>query len=454
MSNFLKNDLMARRRASASYANFIKVLVETRAIKMLETRVHGRYDRWFNKRYPDTVIEDPDKAISHIGGDGVSVKFEYNGEIYTSYFADGDYVTDSDKFGPFEDFFTSFVSEMKEAGEYYIPHTTIPWWKAPVPKEDRSGKHYIPGTAIPWYKSKEDPGWFNIAKDENGKSFAVDCEGNATEVVEKAEWFVELEGKAVYSRTHNSGLYERLAGNDIDIHNRYVVIDGTTVILYDHYCDSIYRNVQNATALAWVDEKSGYDLIGKKIVFQTNDEGGKCFHIPPMSAEQRLEFYQQNGFHRAALDLSSAIEREKREKEAEEAKRRADVEKLQNFVRSKNCLLVEVVFRNGSPDGDGATIRAGENDGEIVGKYYPDDPTCQYLYGIQEKGWTGIARRGMLINVEKAKAEMKNGNLHLDVPETAMGEIIGKNGAHIKATEAALRQKGLTSLRKIILHHH
>lgn len=448
MSNFLNNDLMARRRASASYADFLKVLIETREVKMLETVQRG-YKHWLStKGLPDTIIKDPAEALKHIGGDGVSVKFEYNGEIYTSYFADGDYVTDSDKFGPFEDFFTSFVSEMKEAGEYYIPHTTIPWWKAPVPEEAQPGKYYIPGTAIPWYKSKEDPGWFNIAKDENGKSFAVDCEGNATEVVEKAEWFVELEGKAIYSR-HNRGLYERLVGNEIDIHNRYVVIDGTTVIL-----DSIYRNVQNASALAWIDEKSGYDLIGKKIVFQTNDEG-KCFHIPPMSSDEcRLEFYQQNGFHRAALDLSSAIEREKREKEAEEAKRRADVEKLQNFVRSKNCLLVEVVFRSGSPDGDGAIIRAGENDGEIVGKYYSDDPTCQYLYGIKEKGWTGIARRGMLINVEKAKAEMKNGLLHLDVPKAAMGEIIGKKGAHIKATEEALRQKGLRKLKNVILQPH
>lgn len=445
-------DKKARRKASASYANFLKVLIKTGEVKMLETVQRG-YKHWLaTKGLPDTIIKDPAEALKYIGGDGVFVEFEYDGKTYASYFADGDYVTDSDKFGPFEDFFTSFVSEMKEAGEYYIPNTTIPWWKAPVPEEDRSGKHYIPGTAIPWYKSEGDAGWFSIAKDENGGSFAVDCLGNATEVVEKAKWFVELEGKAIYSR-HNSGLYERLVGNDIDTHNRYAVIDGTTVILYDYRHDSIYRNVQNATALAWVDKKSDCDLIGKKIAFQTNDEG-ECFHIPPMPAERRLEFYQQNGFHKAASDLSLAIEQDRREKEAKEAERRADVEKLQNFVRQQNRLLVEVVFRNGSSDDDGATIRAGEKDSEIVGKYYSDNPTCQRLYGIQEKGWTGVARRGMLINVEKAKAEMKNGCLHLDVPETAMGEIIGKRGAHIRATEAALRQKGLPSLKKIILHPH
>lgn len=238
MSIFLKNDLMARRRASASYADFLKVLIKTGEVKMLETVKRG-YKHWLaTKGLPDTIIKDPAEALKYIGGDGVSVKFEYNGEIYTSYFADGDYVTDSDKFGPFEDFFTSFVSEMKEAGEYYIPHTTIPWWKAPILEEAQPGKYYIPGTAIPWYKTEDDAGWFSIAKDENGGSFAVDCLGNATKVV------------------------------------------------------------------------------------------------------------------------------------------------------------------------------------------------------------------------EKAKAEMKNGYLHLDVPETAMGEIIGKRGAHIKATEAALRQKGLPSLKKIILHPH
>jgi transcription antitermination factor NusA-like protein len=73
----------------------------------------------------------------------------------------------------------------------------------------------------------------------------------------------------------------------------------------------------------------------------------------------------------------------------------------------------------------------------------------QALYGIQEKGWRGYAYRGMIINVEMAKKIARAGKLHLDVPEEAMGRIIGSKGSNINFVTANLRKKGV-DVSKII----
>ena len=71
---------------------------------------------------------------------------------------------------------------------------------------------------------------------------------------------------------------------------------------------------------------------------------------------------------------------------------------------------------------------------------------------MQEKGWRGYAERGMLINIPVAKRSMRNGVLHLYVPKSAMGKIIGTKGANISRTKEALRKKGLDGLKDIRLH--
>ena len=170
-------------------------------------------------------------------------------------------------------------------------------------------------------------------------------------------------------------------------------------------------------------------------------------------------FYEQNHFGKEARATrqrqEAAVAAEltrRRQEEAAEAKRLREIKDLEDFVCSEKALLLEVVFHqsNGEIDPSGATIL--HPDDTERGRYYNDSPVCQYLYGIQEKGWRGRAERGMLINIPMAKRSMRNGILHLNVPKSAMGKIIGTKGANIEATKEALRRKGLTELRDIRLH--
>lgn len=85
------------------------------------------------------------------------------------------------------------------------------------------------------------------------------------------------------------------------------------------------------------------------------------------------------------------------------------------------------------------------------GRYHADDENVQALYGIQEKGWRGHAYKGLIINVEMAKKLAQKGKLHFNVPEEAMGKIIGRQGSNIQYVTEKLRKKGV-NVSKIILH--
>ena len=114
-----------------------------------------------------------------------------------------------------------------------------------------------------------------------------------------------------------------------------------------------------------------------------------------------------------------------------------------------------VVYSNPSRDDtdemSGAVIYDASKNESTGSYYYSDNPDVQALYGIQEKGWRGYAYRGMIINVEMAKKLARAGKLHLDVPEEAMGRIIGSKGSNINFVTANLRKKGV-DVSKIILH--
>ena len=234
----------------------------------------------------------------------------------------------------------------------------------------------------------------------------------------------------------------------IETYKNYAVINGNEVfVVKGDFCEAEgVLKLENVKNMQQINE----DCLSEKD-FIKNDNG--CFCIKGLSEEERLKLYKEQGFIELYEKLEAKIiERNNKEKEKQEAKLKND-EKLYKIIEPIHSLLVPVVFRN--PDEshtmDGASIYLGENNVKTHTIYYDDNPKIQALYGVQEPGWSYSGYRGLVINVEMAKKIVRNGKLHLDVPEEAMGMIIGRKGSNINFVTKRLMEKGV-DVSKIILH--
>ena len=428
MFSKLEKNIDARRRASKDFASFLKELALAGEIQ-LKTATQASVGYWCaqGRRTSSKEASDSEKISQMLGGDGVKAVFTWRGETYGVYFAHGDFL-EKNEFGVFGEYFEQFVLGMKESGEYYYPDSTIPWWKIPGPgkppvliKEDKRA-FLGEGSKLTTLEQK---GGFYLSED------AVYCEGRQDYL--SGATFLKLLPLQLEPEE-----YEK-----VKFFQNYLLI-GRRAVFKDRP-EEVFDGVQNPEDI--VDDRFS------KYRFQRNDDGALYF-IPAgqIPEEMMEEFYETNHFSKMAKRLRESIEEKKRATEAAEAKRLREKEALEEFIRGESTPLIEVVFhqRSGGSDPSGSVVL--HPDDTERGRYYEDDPVCQYLYGIQEKGWRGRAERGMLVNIPAAERAMQGGILHLDVPKSAMGRIIGTKGANIKAVKEALRKKGLSELKDIRLH--
>lgn len=270
-----------------------------------------------------------------------------------------------------------------------------------------------------------------------------------------------VDGKKVRISDENGKLSTFEIEEDIqrvEIKNGYVLINNDIICCGARYNESTFSSDKNiepfCKRIKNIDYFEQYIQQNNKIYqknFIENENG--CFFEEGLSEEERLKLYKEQGFTELYEKLEAKIiERNNKEKEKQEAKLKND-EKLYKIIEPIHSLLVPVVFRN--PDEshtmDGASIYLGENNVKTHTIYYDDNPKIQALYGVQEPGWSYSGYRGLVINVEMAKKIVRNGKLHLDVPEEAMGMIIGRKGSNINFVTKRLMEKGV-DVSKIILH--
>jgi len=286
---------------------------------------------------------------------------------------------------------------------------------------------------IQLYGGKDTDGKCNCIIMCNGKKITTICNPGEYNDKEKITEF-EYKDKIDYIETHN---------NYIIINNNEIVfVEGDWVkgAKSTHLRD--IKNMQQVKA----EYLSESDFI-------KNDNG--CFCIAGLTEQQKLQLYEEQGFTELYEKLSTEIAKKQKEQQEKIQRKLENDKKLNQYVKSAQSVLVPVVYSNPSRDDEdemsGAVIYDASENKSIGAYYYGDNPDVQALYGIQEKGWRGSAYRGMVINVEMAKKLARAGKLHLDVPEEAMGRIIGSKGSNINFVTAKLREKGV-DVSKIILH--
>ena len=400
----------AHRRASKDFASFLRELALAGEIQFISaTKASVTYWWAQGRRISSKEANSLEEIVQMLGGDGVTVTFTWRGKTHMAYFAHGDFL-EEDKFGVFGEYFEQFVKEMEESGEYYYPNSTIPWWR-------------IPGPGEPPVLIKE------------GDQAFLGEESKITVLEQKGGFYLSENGTVYYESRRDclSGVILKplpVKAEEVEFFQNYLIIGGNKVVFKD---GQVFDDVQNPDDI--IDDSSS------KYQFRRNDDGAFCFIPRHRTPEEMIAFYKANHFYEMA-----------RREELAEANRLCEVEALEGFIRGESALLIEVVFHQQSGSNDPAGSVVLHPDTTRRGRYYDDNPVCQYLYGIQEKGWRGRAERGMLINIPVAKRSLRNGILHLNVPKSAMGKIIGKKGANLKAVKEALRKKGLSELRDIRLH--
>ena len=420
---YSKLDKDARRRASKGYDQFLLELAKTGIITSLSGRTSGRSA--LGKYYPGQEL-DEGSVLHYIESgwiDGLTVSFSFEGKKLSSYFHDGDYTTETDKLGDFFDKFTELIKEMKKAGEYYIPGTQIPWYNCVAGE-----------LKIICFEGD----YIAIEADE---IIPLEYIGGHT-----TQFFIAYKGggkKVAYVR-HYSNVHFLGKVND-PVFAADCLLDGDRVLFHD---GKVIEGVKNTSDIPNTIKTDKYASIYSSNFHRSDD--GEIMFVPhfgmtDMEKEKAIDFYESHGFRKKAASMRAEIREE-------EERLSSENQKLDEFIKRSSDLLIPVIFHNGDfYTADGAKIYSLTSH-TCHGRYDENSPACQYLYGIQEKGWRGHAEKGMLINILAARCSMRNGVLHLNVPKSAMGRIIGTKGVNISRIKEALRKKGLKDLRDIRLH--
>lgn len=261
--------------------------------------------------------------------------------------------------------------------------------------------------------------------------------------------------------SHKGDKFKRVEINEeiekIETKEGPIVINDNIVCQFG-YSQAILKRINNIEYFNQA-SKSRRNIFGVVEIWKNdiieNDRG--CFYIGGLSEKERLTFYKENGFEERYEKLHKMItDREEKAREEERAKKQKEIDEkkdLESYVDSTGSLLVPVYFSNPDFSGDMnlGKIYDAYDKSTVHGRYYREEDCVQALYGVQEKGWRGYAYKGFLINVKLAKKLVRNGKLHLDVPQEDMGQIIGSRGSHINAVTESLQEKGV-NVSKIILH--
>ncbi len=231
--------------------------------------------------------------------------------------------------------------------------------------------------------------------------------------------------------------------DSIEVYDNYITINNDDVIIVEEKKVFSFSTGGEVDATHIKDIKNMQQIQEKYIStkdFIKNENG--CFCTSGFSEEEKLKLYKEQGFtdlyEKLELEIMKKQEAQRKEEKMKEEARNKTNEYLEGKVLSL-CHIRRSVRRYGK------IIEAGHVD-------FVENDNAVLLYEIQEKGWPyGPVYESGIINISEAKKRIRGGKLHLDVPEEAMGKIIGIKGYNIDKTTKELQEKGL-DLSKIILH--
>ena len=503
--------------ASRSKSDYLVWLIQTGQAEILGGRnnIHS-YNPRSETYSSNTSILTPEQCLAGLqrGRDRYTFTCKFQNQTYDVSISDADSYSYTEDFGGLEKFFEQYVSELKESGEYYLPGTEIPRFKAPkvgtkIIKIDDD--KYIVANRTQIYSQLSGTPIFDdsfILTDDKSIVYGSGEQEHFLDMMHtkvkgsdyiKTETFIGYNDNQImfihdkrksYDRkTVSENAIQRFDREDskhpvsmFSIGDTIGFVDGNKLRLSDEKGElstfDIDEEIQN------IEVQNGYVLINGSILCcgarykeksWSSDEKIAPF-CKKINNPKRIEAFMQDS---NSIQQSSFIENENgcffTEGLTEEEKLRLYQEN--GFSELYEKLESTIIARQEAQREEEKRIEEAKNktneylEGKVLslchlrkhtsrrGKIieannveFVENDDAVVLYEKQEKGWGyGPVYDAGIIYVPEAKKRTKGGKLHLDVPEDLMGMIIGRQGANINSVTAILKEKGI-DLSKIILH--
>lgn len=503
--------------ASRSKSAYLVWLIQTGQAEIIRGRNNIYiYDPWSKTHSSDTSILTPEECLAGLqsGRDSYSFTCKFQNQTYDVSISDADSYTYTEDFGGLEKLFEQYVSELKESGEYYLPGTEIPRFRAPkvgtkIIKIDED--KYIVANRAQIYSQLSGTPIFNdsfILTNDNSIVYGsgeqekfldmMHTKFKGSDHIETETFmgyndnqimFIHDKRKSYDRRTVSENAIQRFDREDSEhpvsmfsVGDTIGFVDGSKVRLSDEKGKLSTFEIEEE--IQSIEVQNGYVLINGSILCCGARYKGKSWSrdekIAPfckkISNPKRIEVFMQES---NSIQQSSFIENENgcffTEGLTEEEKLRLYQEN--GFSELYEKLESTIIARQEAQKEEERRIEEAKNKtneylegkvlslchlrkrssrrGEIIeadNVEFVENDDAVVLYEKEEKGWGyGPVYDTGIIYVPEAKKRTKGGKLHLDVPEDLMGMIIGRQGANINSVTAILKEKGI-DLSRIILH--
>ena len=503
--------------ASRSIRDYLIWLVQTGQAEILEGRnnIHT-YDPFSKESSSNTSMLTPGECFKALqtGRDRYTFTCRFQEQTYDVSFSDADSFSYREDFGGLEDFFEEYVSKLKESGEYYLPETEIPRYKAPKVgtkiikvDEDRyfvadREKIYTQLFGTPIFEDSfiltDDKSIVYGLGEQEMFSDMMHTKVKDSDHIETETFigyndnqimFIQDRGKSYDRKLLSSESIQRFEREDAEhpvtmfsVGDTVGFIDGKKVRISDEMGKISTFEIEED--IKSIDIQSGYVLINGNILccgarYKEKSWASEEKIVPfcsKINNPKRIEKFMEDS---TTIQQNSFIENENGcffiEGLTEEEKLR--LYKENGFSELYEKLESTIIVRQEAQREEERKKEEARNKtneylegkvlslchlrkrwsprGEIIEAddvEFVKNDNAVVLFEREEKGWGyGPVHEAGIINVTEARKRTREKKLHLDVPEDVMGIIIGKQGSNINAVTSILREKGI-DLSRIILH--
>lgn len=503
--------------ASRRKSDYLVWLIQTGQAEILRGRnnIHS-YNPYSKTSSSDTSILTPEQCLAGLqkGRDRYTFTCRFQNQTYDISISDADSYSYTEDFGGLEKFFEQYVAELKESGEYYLPGTEVPRYRAPKvgTKIIEIGEDkYIVANREQIYSQLAGAPIFKdsfIITDDKSIVYGSGEQENFLDMmhtkVESSNYietetfigyndnqimFIQDKGKSYERKSLSDKAIQRFEREDsqhpvsmFSVGDTIGFVDGNKVRLSDEKGELSTFELEEE--IESIEVQNGYVLINGSILCCGARYKEKSWSsdekIAPLCKKinnpKRIETFMQDSNR---IQQSSFIENENGcffiEGLTEEEKLRLYQEN--GFSELYEKLESAIIARQEAQKEEERRIEEAKNktneylEGKVLslchlrkrssrrGKIieadnveFVENDDAVVLYEKEEKGWGyGPVYDTGIIYVPEARKRTKGEKLHLDVPEDLMGMIIGRQGSNINGVTAVLREKGI-DLSRIILH--
>ena len=503
--------------ASRSKSDYLVWLIQTGQAEILRGRnnIHS-YNPYSKTSSSDTSILTPEQCLAGLqkGRDRYTFTCRFQNQTYDISISDADSYSYTEDFGGLEKFFEQYVAELKESGEYYLPGTEVPRYRAPKvgTKIIEIGEDkYIVANREQIYSQLAGAPIFKdsfIITDDKSIVYGSGEQENFLDMmhtkVESSNYietetfigyndnqimFIHDKGKSYERKSLSDKAIQRFEREDsqhpvsmFSVGDTIGFVDGNKVRLSDEKGELSTFELEEE--IESIEVQNGYVLINGSILCCGARYKEKSWSsdekVAPLCKKinnpKRIETFMQDSNR---IQQSSFIENENGcffiEGLTEEEKLRLYQEN--GFSELYEKLESAIIARQEAQKEEERRIEEAKNktneylEGKVLslchlrkrssrrGKIieadnveFVENDDAVVLYEKEEKGWGyGPVYDTGIIYVPEARKRTKGEKLHLDVPEDLMGMIIGRQGSNINGVTAVLREKGI-DLSRIILH--